>query len=136
MRFLAQEFANDIANDSTASPEQCYLLFTHLSKYVNKILLYLLRKQQKISTSSQTTKENNHQIGMTAPPSMPKREKSSAIELRKKIKEKEKFLKLAQKRKIFQKTRTQKSNTSHANRNTTESYQRGFFSAERTSITK
>ena len=51
MRFLAQKFANDIANDSTASSEKRRLLFAHLSKYVNQIPLYLSRQQ--ISTSSQ-----------------------------------------------------------------------------------
>ena len=34
MRLLAQDFIDDIANDSTVSPEKRKLLHTHLAKYV------------------------------------------------------------------------------------------------------
>ena len=76
---------------------------------------------------------------MTAPPSKPKREKSSTIETKEENKRKEKVLEARPKEKDIsqsQKTKTQKSNTAHANRNTTESCQRGFFSTERTDILK
>ena len=92
MRFLAQKFANDIANDSTASPEKRRLLFTHLSKYVNQIPLYLSRQQ--ISTSSQTEegrkKRPTTKVESTIIPTTQRR-KSSTIELRKKIKEKKSY---------------------------------------------
>ena len=47
MQFLAQEFANDIANDSAASPERCQLLFMHLSKYINNIYRSIYRENIK-----------------------------------------------------------------------------------------
>ena len=57
MRFLAQSFIDRIANDSTASHERCKLLYTHLSKYVNQIPLYL--KKTLNSKSSQTLRSGD-----------------------------------------------------------------------------
>ena len=63
MRFLAQEFANNIANNSTASPERCQLLFTHLSKYINKISLYLSRKHKKFQHLCKPPKKITIELG-------------------------------------------------------------------------
>ena len=46
MRLLAEDFIDDIARDSTVSPEKRKLLHTHLSKYVQQILLYLTKKNK------------------------------------------------------------------------------------------
>ena len=46
MQLFVQDFIDDIARDSTVSPEKCKLLHTHLSKYAQQIPLYLKKKNK------------------------------------------------------------------------------------------
>ena len=59
MRFLAQNFLTDVANEATFSPGKRRLMNRHLSKYVNQITLYL-RKMMN-AKSSQTGESNSQQ---------------------------------------------------------------------------
>ena len=56
MRLLAQDFIDDIANDSTVSPEKRKLLHTHLAKYLQQIPLYLKKKQNPSKTTQHKSK--------------------------------------------------------------------------------
>ena len=53
MRFLAEQHLENIARNSTASPEKRRLMMTHLSKYVKQIPLYLEKKQTTKATQSE-----------------------------------------------------------------------------------
>ena len=50
IRFLAQDFVDGIAKDSSVSPEKRCLFYTHLSQYIKKISLYLKKRQATTST--------------------------------------------------------------------------------------
>ena len=53
MCFLAEQHLENIARNSTPSPEKRRLMMTHLSKYVKQIPLYLKKKQTTKATQSE-----------------------------------------------------------------------------------
>ena len=57
MRFLAEQHLENIARNSTASPEKRRLMMTHFSKYVKQIPLYLEKKQATKAKQSEKLKQ-------------------------------------------------------------------------------